>query len=106
MRKIEYNIPVYEDEDIADLKEYSEKMAEAIKAQVDKFGNPLVFKGTVATLTDLQAITEATNGEIYAVTQENKNYIWNGTEWEIYSDNYENEGTGSAITIKRWGGDD
>lgn len=99
MKETKYNIPVYEDEDIADLKEYSEKMAEAIKTQVDKFGNPLVFKGIVPTLTDLQAITEATNGEIYAVVQENKNYIWNGTEWKIYSDNSESINTTSDIIV-------
>lgn len=99
MREIKYNIPVYEDEDIADLKEYSEKMAEAIKVQVDKFGNPLVFKGIVPTLTDLQAITEATNGDIYAVVQENKNYIWNGTAWEIYSNNLINQTSGGGTII-------
>lgn len=99
MRKIKYNIPVYEDEDIADLKKYSEEMAEAIKKQVDKFGNPLVFKGIVPTLTELQAITNATNGEIYAVIQENKNYIWNGTSWEIYSNNAESINTTSDIIV-------
>lgn len=99
MREIKYNIPVYEDEDIADLKEYSEKMAEAIKVQVDKFGNPLVFKGTVPTLIELQAIAEATNGDIYSVSQENKNYIWNGTEWKIYSDNSESINTTSDIIV-------
>lgn len=87
MRQTKYNIPIYEDEDLADLKEYSEKMAEAIKTQVDKFGNPLNFKGSVLTLADLQLITDNKNGDIYAVKEENKNYIWNGTEWVEYSDN-------------------
>ena len=87
MRQTKYNIPVYEDEDLADLKEYSEKMAEAIKTQVDKFGNPLNFKGSVLTLADLQLITDNKNGDIYVVKEENKNYIWNGTEWVEYSNN-------------------
>ncbi len=88
MKQTEYNIPVFENEDKADLKDYSEKMAEAIKIQVDKFGNPLTFKGTVSTLTELQNIENTINGDIYAVTEDNKNYIFNGFEWIVYSDSF------------------
>ena len=87
MRQTKYNIPIYEDEDLADLQDYSEKMAEAIKTQIDKFGNPLNFKGSVLTLSDLQLITDNENGDIYTVKEENKNYIWNGTQWVEYSNN-------------------
>lgn len=87
MKKIEYNIPVYEDEDVADLKEYSEKIAEALKEQVDKFGNPLIFKGRVEELEDLDNLTDVENGHIYLVKSENKNYIFNGTDWKEYSEN-------------------
>lgn len=34
MKKIDYGIPVFEDEDIADLENYSELMAEALKEQI------------------------------------------------------------------------
>ena len=37
MQKIEYNLPVFKDGDIADLNEYSKQLAEAIKVQIDKF---------------------------------------------------------------------
>lgn len=37
MQKIEYDLPVFKDEDIADLNEYSKQMANAIKVQIDKF---------------------------------------------------------------------
>lgn len=104
MQKTKYDIPVFENNDIADLKIYSEQMAEAIKMQVDKFGNPLIFKGTVSTVEELNTITNVANGEIYAVIEENKNYIWNGVRWEKYSDTLINQTGGGSIVIKRWGG--
>ncbi len=87
MQKIEYDIPIFNNEDVADLNKYSTLMANAIKGQIDKFGNPLIFKGTVQTLADLQALTNIKSGYIYRVDDENKNYIYNGTDWVIYSDN-------------------
>ncbi len=87
MQKIEYDLPIFEDNDKADLNDYSVKMANAIKNQIDKFGNPLIFKGAVQTLADLQTLTNIKSGYIYRVDNENKNYIYNGTEWVVYSDN-------------------
>lgn len=83
MLKTDYDIPIFKDEDIADLNEYSNEMASALKTQLDKFGNPLVYKGKVATLEELP--NEAESGNIYSVISENKNYIYNGTEWVEYS---------------------
>lgn len=85
MKQIDYNIPIFDDNDEADLNEYSNKMAQAIKEQVDKFGNPLIFKGTVTTSQELPS--DAQSGWIYNVSDENKNYIYNGTEWVVYSEN-------------------
>lgn len=87
MQKIEYDIPIFNNEDVADLNKYSTLMANAIKGQIDKFGNPLIFRGAVQTLADLQALTNVKSGEIYRVDNENKNYVYNGTDWVIYSDN-------------------
>lgn len=101
MLKTDYNIPIFEDTDEADLNKYSNEMANALKTQinntnneikeidkkvvdaVNKFGNPLSYKGQVSTIQDLP--TSATNGDIYNVTSENKNYIWNGSTWVEYS---------------------
>ena len=87
MQKIEYDLPIFNNEDVADLNEYSQLVANALKVQIDKFGNPLTFKGTVETPTELQSLINMKNGDIYLVKNENKNYIYNGTEWVIYSDN-------------------
>lgn len=100
MKKIEYDIPVYEDEDLADLKEYSEKMAEALKTQVDKFGNPIIFKGIVDNIEALQSITDMQNGYIYMVKSEKKNYIYNGVEWVLYSDNANSSQGGDSLPIR------
>ena len=101
MLKTDYDIPIFKDEDIADLNEYSNEMANALKTQinntnneikeidqkvidaVNKFGNPLSYKGEVSTIQELP--TNTTNGDIYNVTSENKNYIYNGTNWVEYS---------------------
>jgi hypothetical protein len=83
MRTIDYDLPVFDDSDIADLNQYSTDMAEALKTQIDRFGNPLTYKGEVSTYKDLPE--EPVKGDIYSVADENKNYVWNGTEWLVYS---------------------
>lgn len=101
MLKTDYNIPIFEDTDAADLNKYSNEMANALKTQinntnneikeidkkvvdaVDKFTEPLSYKGQLSTIQDLPI--SATNGDIYNVTSENKNYIYNGTNWVEYS---------------------
>ncbi len=85
MQSTKYDIPIFEDEDIADLNNYSEKMANALEKQIDKFGSPLIYKGEVETLEDLNSISDVKNGEIYTVLDENKNYIFNGIGWIEYS---------------------
>ena len=64
MKKIGYNLPIFEDTDKADLNKYSTEMAGALKVQLDKFGNPLIFKGTVQTLEELDILTNMQNGYI------------------------------------------
>lgn len=91
MKKTDYDLPIFEDKDIGDLNYYSEEMAKAIKIQIDKFGNPLIFKGTVETLEELQKLTNVKNGEIYRVKIEKKNYIYDGENWTIYSDNTDSD---------------
>ena len=86
MKNIEYDIPIFESNDLADLDLYSEKMATAIKEQIDKFGNPLAFKGIKQNICELDLISNPQSGDIYGVIETNKNYIWNGKEWIIYSD--------------------
>lgn len=86
MKNVEYDIPVFESNDLADLDLYSEKMATAIKEQIDKFGNPLAFKGIKQNISELDLISNPQSGDIYGVIETNKNYIWNGKEWIIYSD--------------------
>jgi beta-lactamase superfamily II metal-dependent hydrolase len=83
MIRTDYNLPVFVDTDLADLNEYSRQMALALKGQIDRFGNPLTFKGVVATLNDLPE--NATAGDIYAVSSINKNYVYSGEEWLEYS---------------------
>ena len=87
MKQIEYEIPIFTDNDKADLNLYSSKMAEALKKQLDKFGNPLIFKGAVSTLTELENLKSSSSaGEIYRVNSESKNYIFDGTNFQKYSD--------------------
>lgn len=86
MKNIDYDIPIFESNDVANLNLYSEKMAEAIKGQIDKFGNPLAFKEIKQNISELDLISNPQSGDIYGVIETNKNYIWNGKEWIIYSD--------------------
>lgn len=89
MKNIEYDIPVFESKDVANLNLYSEKMATAIKTQIDKFGNPLVFQGIKESKNELDSISNPQKGDIYGVIETNKNYVWNGKEWIVYSNTIE-----------------
>ena len=89
MKNIEYDIPIFESKDVANLNLYSEKMATAIKAQIDKFGNPLAFQGIKESKNELDSISNPQKGDIYGVIETNKNYVWNGKEWIVYSDTIE-----------------
>lgn len=86
MKLIDYDLPIFKEKEKADLNLYSEKMAEALKVQIDKFGNPLTFRGTVEDIEDLSSII-CGNGSIYRVVNENKNYVFDGEAWLEYSDN-------------------
>lgn len=88
MRTTDYNLPIFDDTDVADLNDYTEKLANALKGQIDRFGNPLTFKGIVATINDLPE--DATAGDIYNITAINKNYVFSGEEWLEYSDAIDN----------------
>jgi hypothetical protein len=44
-------------------------------------GGIFVFKGTVADLTELEAIENPSQGDTYYVTSEEGQYSWSGTEW-------------------------
>ncbi len=85
MQSTKYDIPIFEDEDIADLNSYSKKMANALEKQIDKFGSPLIYSGEVETFEDLDSVSDVKKGEIYTILDENKNYIFNGTDWIEYS---------------------
>lgn len=60
-----------------------EKIDKGLKDAVDKFTEPLSYKGEVVTKQNLPV--QAQNGDMYNVTSENKNYIYNGTNWVPYS---------------------
>ena len=62
-----------------------DKIDAGLQNAVSKFTAPISYKGKVATFNDLPS--GAKEGNIYTVTSENKNYIWNGTTWEEYSSN-------------------
>ncbi len=101
MKNIEYDLPIFVNGDKADLNQYSEKMAKAIKKQIDKFGSPLTFKGTVSNCKELEELKEdSESGEIYRVVEENKNYIFDGNEWQEYSDNIDVNSITKDVAIK------
>ena len=84
MRRTDYNLPIFDDIDVADLNAYTEDLADKLKVQIDRFGNPLTFRGVVATLNDLPE--NAAAGDIYGVIEMNKNYVYSGLEWLEYSE--------------------
>lgn len=60
-----------------------EKVEKGLKDAVDKFTEPLSYKGEVENVSDLPT-DNVKNGDIYNVTSESKNYIYNGTDWVEY----------------------
>ena len=47
-----------------------------------KIENAVTYKGSVANLEELLAITEQVVGDMYNVNATGRNYVWNGTEWD------------------------
>lgn len=79
------------------------------KTEVDNMlGSPMHYKGSVATVADLEAITDKQNGDLYNVTATGKNYVWNADEnqWDDISgivslaDYYTKEQTNAAFATK------
>ncbi len=68
---------------VKSIAENFEKIDTGLQDAVNKFTEPLSYKGEVETKENLPDI--ATNGDIYNVTSENKNYIYDGTNWVEYS---------------------
>lgn len=46
-------------------------------------GNPLVFKGTVATRAALDDVASPVAGWVYLVTEDQSEWVYDGTEWEL-----------------------
>lgn len=74
MKQIEYEIPIFTDNDKADLNLYSSKMAEALKKQLDKFGNST--NNLNARLDDI----ENTRGHVYGIRRKITNN--SSSTWE------------------------
>lgn len=63
-----------------ELNDVKEKVEVGIKSAFN-------YKGTVNTYSDLETLT-ASNGDIYTVSNENKNYVFNGKNWLEYNSNF------------------
>lgn len=76
------------------IKTYVDTADATINAKVDdmisRVGNPFVFKGTVAALTDLPGSGNTVN-DTYFVTAEGFMYTWNGTSWDKTSTDVNNQ---------------
>lgn len=46
-------------------------------------GNPLVFKGTVATRAALDDVASPVAGWVYLVTEDQSEWVYDGTKWEL-----------------------
>lgn len=55
------------------------------KKKVDNWTGPINFKGTVEDYEDLPEVVQ--QGDIYNVSSENKNYIYDGQQYVVYSSN-------------------
>lgn len=58
----------------------SNDFTDGYKKKLDSIGKIYKFKGNVNTYTELSTIS-ATNGDVYNVLDEGKNYAWNEIEW-------------------------
>lgn len=76
------------------IKTYVDTADATIDAKVDdmisRVGNPFVFKGTVAALTDLPGSGNTVN-DTYFVTAEGFMYTWNGSSWDKTSTDVNNQ---------------
>lgn len=67
-------------QDAAESATDAQESAEEAQRIKDSLGTVYVFKGTVATFSDLP--TNASVGDVYDVLDTGENYAWTGTEWD------------------------
>lgn len=60
---------------LADAKTYAD-------TKVSNLGAVLTFKGTKATLAEVQALTGMQTGDVWHVTANSAEYVYTGTAWE------------------------
>lgn len=77
------------DKDMNEIKEVVNSNAEELDKTQKKITTvtsaPLTYKGSVTQFSDLQELENVNNGDIYSVTNENRNYIFAVDEWIEYT---------------------
>lgn len=68
-----------------ELDNTKDNVEELIKKMNVIVAPALVYKGSVHTYSELEAIENAKNGDIYSVTNENKNYVYSDNDWIEYT---------------------
>lgn len=73
-------------ENAEDLNDVSNKVKD-ISNIIDLQRNPVLnWKGSVDTYSDLLALENVEEGDLYTIIDQKKNYGWNGEEWIFYSE--------------------
>lgn len=74
---------IYNGQEIIDFDELADKYT---REEVDNLVSTVFkYKGTVATVDDLNNIVEKVTGDCYNVEASGQNYAWNGEEWSPLS---------------------
>ena len=93
------------DEDMNEIKEVVNDNAFDLGELENTFqtitNSALNYKGSVATYNDLALIQNVNQGDIYTVSDEEKNYAYNGEAWFFYNAVETGYATESQVTIKR-----
>lgn len=57
------------------------------KRKIDELQKIYKYKGSVTNYSDLASITDKSNGDVWNVTSQNKDYAWNEIEWTLLGTN-------------------
>lgn len=60
---------------------YGAAVAKAKKI-ISEYPVPFKYKGNVESIDDLPSTADV--GDLYIVVEEQKKYVWDGTEWQVY----------------------
>lgn len=81
---VSQDIATAKSEAIESAKSYTDTTKEELENTINtKIASVFRFKGTKASLDEVQALTDMITGDVWHISEDGKEYVYTGSEWEL-----------------------